>query len=235
MKLGNSSAALVATCCAVLTGGIALEAAPALATSLGGEVMPATAIVGGYSLTDAASVQASWLPNGGPLPATPFSQIVSRDGLPKSYTVTDSAYLYVPVFYTNNAPPPFPDPFPETLAAARFALFDPSQNDLSGAVRVDGKTTILGPEYLVGPVSFSQNGSTFKQYQHGTFLTPLAPGLHNIEVELFQSGISQGSIAYSLQSHPTAVPTPALLPGLIAFGLRALGKRRAEARDAAEV
>ncbi|XGB42007.1 MAG: PTPA-CTERM sorting domain-containing protein [Nodosilinea sp. LVE1205-7] len=234
MKLTNASVALAATCCAALGAGMGLETTPALASNFGGQVMPATAIVGGYSLTDAATVHASWFANGGPLPATPFAQIVSADGTDKSYTVTDSTYLYVPVFGVNDIPPALPDPFPVTLDEARFTLFDPSQYDLSGTITVDGQTTVLGPQYLVGPVSFTQAGSSFKQYQHGTFLTPLALGSHSVRIELLASGNSLGSINYSVQSNPTPVPTPALLPGLLALGLGALRQRRAEAKETAE-
>lgn len=232
MKLTNRYSMLAATCCAVLSVGVSLEAQPTLASSLGGQVMPSTAIVNGYSLTDAATLHASWLANGGPLPATPFEQIV---GTISNYTVTDSTYLYVPVFYFNNVPTAFPDPFPTTLDEARFVIFDPSQYDFSGTITVDGQTTVLGPDYLVGPISFTQAGSSFQQYQHGTFLTPLAPGLHSIKIELLQSGNSQGELIYSVQSNPTPVPTPALLPGLVAFGLSALRKRRAEEMEPAEV
>lgn len=231
----NKQFVLAATCVAGVSVGLGLQSQSALATGFGGEVLPASAIVNGYSLTDAATVHASWLVNGGPLPATPFEQIVSADGTNKNYTVTDSAYLYVPVFYTNNVPPAFPDPFPATLAEARFSLFDPSQYDFSGTITVDGQTTVLGPEYLVGPVSFNQGGSSFNQYQHGTFLTPLALGPHTITIELLGSGSSLGQITYSLQSNPTPVPTPALLPGLIAFGLSTLRKRQAEEPSDSEV
>ncbi|MFZ4641463.1 MAG: PTPA-CTERM sorting domain-containing protein [Nodosilinea sp.] len=221
----NKQLVLAATCVAGVAVGLGLETQAALATGFGGQVLPANAIINGYSLTNAAEVHVPWLANGGPLPVTPFEQLVVTIS---DYIVTDSTYFYVPVFGANNFPPPFPDPFPSTLTEARFALFDPSQADLSGTVTVDGLTTVLGPEYLVGPVSYTQGGSTYQQYQLGTFLSPLAVGSHTVTIELLQGGVSQGSLTYNVQSNPTPVPTPALLPGLIAFGLSALRKRQAQ-------
>ena len=67
----NKQFVLAATCVASVSVGLTLESQSALATGFGGEVLPANAIVNGYSLTDAAAVHVPWLANGGPLPATP--------------------------------------------------------------------------------------------------------------------------------------------------------------------
>jgi hypothetical protein len=221
-----------------------LETQAALATGFGGQVLPANAIVNGYSLTDAAEVHSPWLMDTyfsvtpPPLPVTPFEQLVFTAD---SYTVTDSTYLYLPIFFANDIPPAFPDPFPTNLADARVGIFDPSQGALSFAVSVNNQTTVLGPEYLVGPINFTVDddgdgiASAYKGYQQATFLSPLSPGAYTVGYEVFQAGNSIFTGAYTIQSNPTPVPTPALLPGLIAFGLSALRKRQGEEVSDSEV
>ena len=166
----NKQLVLAATCVAGVSVGLGLEPQAAHASPTSGQVLPANAIVNGYSLTDAAEVHVPWLANGGPLPVTPFEQLVFTIS---DYTVTDSTYFYVPVFGLNTEPP-VPDPFPANLAEAQFLLFDPSQYNFSGTVTVDGLTTVLGPEYLVGPIDYTKGGTAYQSYQHGTFLSPLA-------------------------------------------------------------
>lgn len=224
----NKQLMLAATCVAGVSVGLGLEAQSALATSFGGQVLPAHAIVNGFSLTDAAAVHVPWVNetlSGGtpPLPATPFEQLVLTI---ENYTVTDSTYLYLPVFGTSDVPPPFPDPFPTNLADARVGIFDPSQGAYSFTVSVNNQTTVLGPEYLVGPIDFTLNASAYQAYQQATFLSPLAPGTYTVSYEIFQAGNSVFADTYTVQSTP--IPTPALLPGLIAFGVSALRRRQAE-------
>ncbi|MFM7324051.1 MAG: PTPA-CTERM sorting domain-containing protein, partial [Nodosilinea sp.] len=158
-----------------------------------------------------------------------------------SYTVTDSTYLYLPMLFANDIPPAFPDPFPTNLAEAQFGIFDLSQGAFSVAVSATNQTPLLGPEYLVGPIYFrvddDGNGipSVYAGYQQATFLSPLSPGTYTVSYEIFQAGNSIFTDAYTIQSNPTPVPTPALLPGLIAFGLSALRKRQAEEVSDSEV
>lgn len=240
----NKQLVLAATCVAGVSLGLGLETQAALATGFGGQVLPANAIVNGYSLTDAAEVHSPWLMDTyfsvtpPPLPVTPFEQLVFTAD---SYTVTDSTYLYLPIFFANDIPPAFPDPFPTNLADARVGIFDPSQGALSFAVSVNNQTTVLGPEYLVGPINFTVDddgdgiASAYKGYQHATFLSPLSPGTYTVSYEVFQAGNSIFTDAYTIQSNPTPVPTPALLPGLIAFGLSALRKRQGEEVSDSEV
>jgi hypothetical protein len=240
----NKQLVLAATCVAGVSLGLGLETQAALATGFGGQVLPANAIVNGYSLTDAAEVHSPWLMDTyfsvtpPPLPVTPFEQLVFTAD---SYTVTDSTYLYLPIFFANDIPPAFPDPFPTNLADARVGIFDPSQGALSFAVSVNNQTTVLGPEYLVGPINFTVDddgdgiASAYKGYQQATFLSPLSPGAYTVGYEVFQAGNSIFTGAYTIQSNPTPVPTPALLPGLIAFGLSALRKRQGEEVSDSEV
>jgi hypothetical protein len=213
-----------------------LETQAALATGFGGQVLPANAIVNGYSLTDAAKVHVPWVNEtllGGtpPLPVTPFEQLVYTI---KNYTVTDSTYLYFPVFGASDVPPPFPDPFPTNLADARVGIFEPSQGAGVFSITVNNQTTMLGPEYLVGPINFTVDDdgdgidSAYKAYQQAAFLSPLSPGTYTVSYN--SSFILNGerlnlNDTYTIQSVPTPIPTPALLPGLIAFGVSALRRR----------
>jgi hypothetical protein len=158
-----------------------------------------------------------------------------------SYTVTDTTYLYLPFFFPNDIPAPFPDPFPTSLDEAQFRIFDPSQEGFSIKAVINGHSTVVGPEYLVGPINFTVDddgdgiASAYKGYQQATFLSPLSPGAYTVGYEVFQAGNSIFTDAYTIQSNPTPVPTPALLPGLIAFGLSALRKRQGEEVSDSEV
>ena len=237
----NRQLMLAATCVASVSVGLALEAQSALATSFGGQVLPADAIVNGFSLTDAAAVHVPWVSEifvGGtpPLPATPFEQLVLTMLVLtiKNYTVTDSTYLYFPVFGASDVPPPFPDPFPTNLADARVGIFEPSQGAGVFSITVNNQTTMLGPEYLVGPINFTVDDdgdgidSAYKAYQQAAFLSPLSPGTYTVSYN--SSFILNGerlnfNDTYTIQSVPTPIPTPALLPGLIAFGVSALRRR----------
>ena len=233
----NRQLMLAATCVASFSVGLALEAQSALATSFGGQVLPADAIVNGFSLTDAAAVHSPWLMEAiygttpPPLPATPFEQLVFTT---PSYTVTDTTYLYLPFFFANDIPVPFPDPFPTTLDEARFRIFDPSEVGFSVRAFVNDHSTMVGPEYLVGPIDFTVDddgdgiASAYQGYQHGAFLSPLSPGNYTVGFEVFEQGTSFFVSEYNVQSVPTPIPTPALLPGLIAFGVSALRRRQTE-------
>jgi hypothetical protein len=233
----NKQLVLAATCVAGVSLGLGLETQAALATGFGGQVLPANAIVNGYSLTDAAEVHSPWLMDTyfsvtpPPLPVTPFEQLVFTAD---SYTVTDSTYLYLPIFFANDIPPAFPDPFPTNLADARVGIFDPSQGAGVFSITVNNQTTMLGPEYLVGPINFTVDDdgdgidSAYKAYQQAAFLSPLSPGTYTVSYN--SSFILNGerlnfNDTYTIQSVPTPIPTPALLPGLIAFGVSALRRR----------
>jgi hypothetical protein len=240
----NKQLVLAATCVAGISLGLGLETQSAHASPTSGQVLPANAIVNGYSLTDAAEVHSPWLIEANfsvtppPLPATPFEQLVFTTD---SYTVTDTTYLYLPFFFPNDIPAPFPDPFPTSLDEAQFRIFDPSQEGFSIKAVINGHSTVVGPEYLVGPINFTVDddgdgiASAYKGYQHATFLSPLSPGTYTVSYEVFQAGNSIFTDAYTIQSNPTPVPTPALLPGLIAFGLSALRKRQGEEVSDSEV
>jgi hypothetical protein len=71
-------------------------------------------------------------------------------------------------------------------------------------------------------------------YSKGTFF--LAPGLRSISIRVLDSPFGSGGAFIRRDSAPpsTAVPTPALLPGLIGLGLGVARKRKL-AKQAAEV
>jgi hypothetical protein len=86
----------------------------------------------------------------------------------------------------------------------------------------------------VGPINFTVDDdgdgidSAYKAYQQAAFLSPLSPGTYTVSYN--SSFILNGerlnfNDTYTIQSVPTPIPTPALLPGLIAFGVSALRRR----------
>jgi hypothetical protein len=160
---------------------VALNIRPksSLAFTVGGEVLPASTTVNGYSLTDAATAIAPYQDTFDPayLPSTPFQLLTLAAS---SYTVTNNTYFYLPLSSVNDSPPIL-GTFPSTPSEAQSYWFDSSQIGASGfKITVDGKETALGSEYLAGPVNTPLPLGGQHSLVFAAFLSPLTEGQHTI-------------------------------------------------------
>jgi len=168
---------------------VALNIRPksSLAFTIGGEVLPASTLVNGYSLTDVAAAIAPYQDTLDPayLPSTPF-QLLTLASL--NYTVTDDTYFYVPNGSVNDSPPIL-GTFPSTPSEAPFYWFDASQLGTSEfKITVDGRETALGAEYLAGPVTVPLPNGGNHSIIGAAFLSPLPPGSHTITINNKSNG-----------------------------------------------
>jgi hypothetical protein len=79
------------------------------------------------------------------------------------------------------------------------------------------------PKFNFNLRSLTRTSSTL--YDFDGFFGDGTPGVGQITTQIFAPGVNSYSAGI------TAIPTPALLPGVIGFGLAALRKRKAGARD----
>ena len=192
-------AAVVAVLCLVMA-----QAASAVG---GGNVIPPTAHFHGYTLTSMAHTAALFNSSGNDTtyyPTTPF-QILYADfsqavftfpddgGLVvdggNNFTISKGTPLYVPVFSVDDSTPVL-GTYPTTPTQAVHYFFDPVQiggHDFQ--ITVDGKTTPLGAEFLVGPVDtpplldFPEGGTAGTHtVALGVFLYPLSVGVHTVTI-----------------------------------------------------
>ena len=134
--------------------GVLACAASALAVPQGDVVLPPGADPQGYSLSDMAVETAAYNVSGGTgtLPDVPF-EVLMADTM-----VQPGTTLYLPIFFADNAPPLAVSPFPKDLCDQEedadylldVASVDTSTDTEAFIVRVDGKTTILCDDYVVG-------------------------------------------------------------------------------------
>jgi hypothetical protein len=158
----------------------------------GGQVLPPTAAPHGVSLAEMAELTGFF--NTGSrdpttLPDTPFQILyvppnTTADDPPPVFTVRPGTMLYVPVVYSDDAPPiigDLPDDVTDQAAVANYS-FDP---DELGAeyleIVVDGQVTSLGPGYAVGAVTALADGGS-RYTTVAAFLTPLAKGAHTVQI-----------------------------------------------------
>ena len=186
VRCGLRVCALVAVAC------LLVSTAPAFAG--GGEVLPPTAKVRGYSLAEAAATTAYF--NEGPrtpdtLPVGfPFQILyVPADNNP-TFDVRTGTMFYVPVVYsddTDSALWPFPD-VNDPKAVSDY-YFDPEQLGAEFIdVVVDGKVTSLGPKYAVGAVTPGLPSGGNNYTVAAAFLTPLSKGTHTVTIRGLLSG-----------------------------------------------
>ncbi|HQR33634.1 MAG TPA: hypothetical protein PLK30_12930 [Blastocatellia bacterium] len=162
--------------------------------SSSGQVLPAGGKPKSYSLADAAAATAYF--NTGPrtpdtLPGGfPFQTLYVTNELSNTFTVKEDTMLYVPVVYsddTDSALWPYPDvTSPEAVSAY---YFDPAQLGIEFAkIVVDGKVTVLGPQYAVGAVTpgLPSGGNNYTVV--GAFLSPLSSGSHTVKISVRASG-----------------------------------------------
>jgi hypothetical protein len=172
-------------------------AAPALAG--GGNVQPPEAKPSGYPLAKMAAELAYFNSSGNDpkyYPDTPF-QILFASGT--DYSLVDQTILatgsntfhvktetrfFVPVFGFDDSPPVVGD-YPARSQDAADYIFGPDEvggHDVF--VKVDGKVTEIGPDYVAGPVTVPNllDGGGSQEIQVGAFLTPLTKGTHTVTV-----------------------------------------------------
>jgi len=158
----------------------------------------------GFSLVDMATAVAPFVMSGNDpelYPETPFQILYASDvdlemvggGVLASgrqqFTVPGGTEFFVPLFSLDEVPPA-PAGFPLTSSEAVPYFFDPAQ---AGArdfeVVVDGTSTPIGPEYLVGPIPVTGRGG-INTLILGAFIGPLSPGTHAIVIRggLFGQG-----------------------------------------------
>jgi hypothetical protein len=182
----------------------------------GGTVLPPCETPHGYSLSDIAVDTADYATGedaglSEPIPKVPFEILVAGIG---EYTVKPGTMLYLPVYYADNSPPVLAG-FPkdirnqekdaEFLDSAAFAAYDVT----AFFVQVDGKTTILDDDYVVGvrtaplpdAVPPGTPGGT-DYIVSATFLTPLTPGEHTVGIGGLIDGEPVVFVSYTVTVRP---------------------------------
>jgi len=153
----------------------------------GGRVLPPDATPKGYSLRDMAAETAAYNEDQSePYPDVPFEVLVGSIG---EYTVRPGTALYVPIFYSDNAPPPPTDaPFPRNIRDqdADADYLDSVAADLYGVtaffVQVDDETTVLCDDHVVGVRTEELPDGADRYIVSAAFLTPLSPGEHSVGI-----------------------------------------------------
>lgn len=169
----------------------------------GGDVLPSWADVFGYSLSDAAAATAVYNtgvqagnPDTPPPPKVPFDVLVGDT------TVRLGTFLYLPIFVADNsggAPAGFPKNINNQKADADY-LDDLVYGDYGVTaffVEVDGKITVLNNDYIVGtrtPPLLDGTPPGRNYIVAATFLAPLVPGEHSVQL----GGIIDGEPAVFL-------------------------------------
>jgi len=165
--------------------GVLTCTAPALAG--GGKVLPADATPKGYCLRDMAVETAAYNEDSSePLPDVPFEVLV---GGIDEYTVRRGTALYVPIFYSDNAPPlPTQIPFPTKIRDQDddADYLDSVAAELYGVtaffVQVDDETTVLCDDHVVGVRTEELPDGADRYIVSAAFLTPLSPGEHTVGI-----------------------------------------------------
>jgi hypothetical protein len=160
----------------------------------GGNIIPPTTKVQGYSLDDVAKAIASFTASGNNLaflPQTPFQILYIQDFTNNTgtFTVPPGTILFVPLGASDNSPPVVGN-YPNNSQEAADYVFGSQQLGSTFEIVVNGvKTIIDDPRYIGGPVStpgLPNGGSKFLQV--GVFLTPLSPGEHTISGRFSANG-----------------------------------------------
>ncbi len=173
----------------------------------GTNVLPPNVCPHGVSLAAMAAVMAPFTMSGNDparYPSTPF-QILYVDTIDvrpagrgtvasgtNAFTAAAGTYFYTPLFAATDGAPVV-GTFPVSPGDAPSYLFDPAQYGARDfEVIVDGTSTLLGPEYVVGPHGYvGEAGSHIVTI--GSFVGPLDPGLHTVRVRggVFGRGVAE--------------------------------------------
>ncbi len=188
---------------------VGVFACAASALAGGGRVLPPDATPHGYSLWDAAVETAIYnvgesLGDNDPHPNVPF-EVLNDDATVKPGTV-----LYVPVFFTDNAPPLAVSPFPKDIDDEEVDddyLLDTADAD-TGAdieafiVQVDGKTTVLCDDYAVGVKTAKLPDGGNRYIASAAFITPLSKGSHTVSIGGVIDGEPVVFVSYTVTVKP---------------------------------
>lgn len=183
----------------VSTIGLGLAVAllwPTTGWTSGGTVAPPSARPYGYSLEQMAEVTAPFTRSGNDpasYPDTPFQILYVTDvdyaldgsGVvgtgSNQFSVAAGTTFYVPLLSVNDLPPVLGQ-FPISPAEASAYLFAPSQyGGRDFEVVIDGEYTLVGPEYLVGPITVDGSDGV-RMVTLAAFVGPLRPGTHTVQV-----------------------------------------------------
>jgi hypothetical protein len=107
-----------------------------------------------------------------------------------TFTVPAGKMFYVPIESVDDSPLVV-EPFPTSPSQAKRYWVDPSLVGATGTSRpqptivVDGKITLIPPDYLVGPITTVPllDGGGTHIITLGVFLMPLTKGSHTVEVQ----------------------------------------------------
>jgi hypothetical protein len=172
-----------------------------------GDVLPASARPGGYSLADiavATAVYNTGITTGNPLtpppPDVPFQVLVG------DATVKPGTMIYLPIFYwddSGGAPPGFPTDISDQEEDADF--LDSIALGLFGVeafiVQVDGQTTILDDGYVTGTTTAPLLDGTPAGTHYivsAAFLTPLPRGKHTVAIGGIVGGQPVTFVSYNV-------------------------------------
>ena len=193
----------------VALGPLALlaSAAPALA---GGDLLPSSQAVGGYSLADAAGTTAVF--NTGTAahnPSTPALPTLPFDVVTGDTTESPNTHVYLPIYYADNSPPVDPN-FPANISNPQV-----NSSYLLGSagvsrflVQVDGQTNYLDSSYITAvntPTLLDGTPGGNEYISISAFLSPLSPGTHTVGIGGTISGTDHVFLSYAVN----VVPEPA--------------------------
>ena len=131
---------------------------------------------------DGSTIMATTVPDGN-------NQKVLAEGTNTFDNIPEGTYFYIPLFNYDDTPPIY-GPYPVNNEEARDLFFAPTKYGGTYSVTVDGKETVLGPDYVVGPVDMKPlpNRSGTHIIVLGAFVAPMAVGDHEVIGRVYQSG-----------------------------------------------
>ena len=191
---------LIVGLCLVTISGL-VGATPASAAIQDGRVLPASALVHGWTLDRAVQATFAW--NTGdrtaPPPKTPFQILfVQGDGHTsypgngqvvrnsRAFQVPAGTAFFLPVAYNNDVPPVV-GTFPTTHSRALGYWYDQAQlGTRFASISIDGRSTPLSHDYLVGPLR--QPGSNIHLVEEAALISALPKGHHVVTVSFTWAG-----------------------------------------------
>jgi hypothetical protein len=165
---------------------------PVVAAQGGGNVLPAQAEPKDYSLFGLAKATAAFntTDHSGMPPDVPFQMLYWKTGNPPIH-VRPGTMLYVPIVYNSDSEPVVGN-YPDVTDRKALLEYWYSQKEFGAVytnITVDGQTTSLGPDYLVGVKFGTALPDGAKQYMTvAAVLTPLPKGQHTVEINSLATG-----------------------------------------------
>jgi hypothetical protein len=188
----------------------------------GGDVLPPVTESQRYSLYDIAKATANFnvSDRSGNVPNTPFKILyTSTDNPTNTFEVNHHTVLYVPILYNDDSLPVIGH-LPSVKHREALLKYFYSQKEfgmLYTTIKVDGKETSLGSDYVVGVHFHEPLKDGAKNYMtSATFLSPFKKGKHTVEISFkatgaafsdpvikpyFPSGIFEATTVYTVNVH----------------------------------